>query len=127
MAKVLDLPAIKNSLANLDRIAAEHPELLGESSAAEWEATLKEHITEQPTKKTKTPQAIRLPDELLDRVDAYAARLESEIHISVSRSDAIRRLLVLGLEDAEDIRDAEQAMKEPGEIALSAVKAEYGL
>ena len=127
MAKVLDLPRIKQSLENLDRIATEHPELLGKSTADEWEATLKEHITERPTKKTKAPQAIRLPDELLSRVDAYAESLESEIHISVSRSDAIRRLLVLGLEDAEDIRDAEKAMKELGEIPLSAVKAEYGL
>ena len=97
MAKVLYLPTIKQSLDNLVRIVAEHPELLGESSAAEWEATLKEHI-----KKPKTPQAIRLPDELLARVDAYAAQLDSEIHISVSRSDAIRRLLVLGLEKAGD-------------------------
>lgn len=127
MAKVLDLPKIKQSLENLDRIATEHPELLGKSTADEWETTLKEHITERPTKKTKAPQAIRLPEELLSRVDAYAESLESEIHISVSRSDAIRRLLVLGLEDAEDIRDAEKAMKEPGEIPLSAVKAEYGL
>jgi metal-responsive CopG/Arc/MetJ family transcriptional regulator len=83
-------------------------------------------ISDKPKAK-KSPQGLRLPDELLNRVDAYAARLESEIHISVSRSDAIRRLLVLGLEDAEDIRDAETAVKEPGEINLSAVKAEYGL
>ena len=87
---------------------------------------MKTTITDKPKTK-KSPQGLRLPDELLERVDAYAARLESEIHIGVSRSDAIRRLLVLGLEDAEDIREAEQALKEPGEIALSAVKAEYGL
>lgn len=87
---------------------------------------MKTHTTDKPKTK-KAPQALRLPEDLLERVDAYAARLESEIHISVSRSDAIRRLLVLGLEDAEDIRDAEQALKESGEIELSAVKAEYGL
>lgn len=123
---MLDLPTIKKSLDNLDRTAAEHPELLGESSTDEWEATLKEHITDKPKTK-KSPQGLRLPDELLERVDAYAARLESEIHISVSRSDAIRRLLVLGLEDAEDIRDAEQALKEPGETPLTKAKAEYAL
>jgi metal-responsive CopG/Arc/MetJ family transcriptional regulator len=75
----------------------------------------------------KTPSAIRLPPDLLARIDDYASGLESELHVSVSRSDAIRRLLVLGLEDAEDIRDAERAMQEEGGITLAAVKAEYGL
>jgi hypothetical protein len=74
-------------------------------------------ISDKPKAK-KSPQDLHLPDELLKRVDAYAARLESEIQINVSRSDAIRRLLVLGLEDA---------LKEPGEIKLLAAKAEYGL
>ncbi|MDD5035840.1 MAG: hypothetical protein PHE55_13900 [Methylococcaceae bacterium] len=87
---------------------------------------MKTHIADKPKTK-KSPHGLRLPNELLERVDAYAAQLESEIHINVSRSDAIRRLLVLGLEDAEDIRDAEQALKEPGEITLAEVKAEYGL
>ena len=75
----------------------------------------------------KTPSAIRLPGELLQRVDRYATQLEAELHISVSRSDAIRRLIVLGLEDAEDIRDAELALQEEGGVSLAAVKTEYGL
>jgi hypothetical protein len=45
--------------------------------------------------------ALRLPQELLERIDRYAARLEGELHLSVSRSDALRRLLTLALEDAE--------------------------
>ena len=48
-----------------------------------------------------TPQTVRLPAELLERLDRYAARLEGELHLSVSRSDALRRLLTLALEDAE--------------------------
>jgi metal-responsive CopG/Arc/MetJ family transcriptional regulator len=44
---------------------------------------------------------VRLPAELLERLDRYAARLEGELHLSVSRSDALRRLLTLALEDAE--------------------------
>ncbi|BBL77435.1 hypothetical protein [Methylomagnum ishizawai] len=40
MAKTIDFQAVKESLAALDRIAAEHPELLGESSQEEWEKTL---------------------------------------------------------------------------------------
>jgi len=34
-----------------------------------------------------TPQAVRLPAELLERIDRYAARLLGELHLSVSRSD----------------------------------------
>ena len=58
-----------------------------------------------------TPQAIRLPPELLERIDRYAAHLESELHLSVSRSDALRRLLTLALEDAEDSAEAEAILR----------------
>jgi antitoxin (DNA-binding transcriptional repressor) of toxin-antitoxin stability system len=58
-----------------------------------------------------TPQAVRLPQELLDRIDRYAARLEGELHLSVSRSDALRRLLTLALEDAEDTAEAEAILR----------------
>lgn len=58
-----------------------------------------------------TPQAVRLPAELLERIDRYAVRLEAELHLSVSRSDALRRLLTLALEDAEDTADAEAILR----------------
>lgn len=58
-----------------------------------------------------TPQAIRLPPELLERIDRYAAHLESELHLSVSRSDALRRLLTLALEDAEDTAEADAILR----------------
>jgi hypothetical protein len=58
-----------------------------------------------------TPQAVRLPQDLLERIDRYAARLEGELHLSVSRSDALRRLLSLALEDAEDTADAEAILR----------------
>jgi antitoxin component of MazEF toxin-antitoxin module len=57
------------------------------------------------------PQAVRLPAELLERIDLYAARLEGELHLSVSRSDALRRLLTLALEDAEDTAEAEAILR----------------
>ena len=57
------------------------------------------------------PQAVRLPQELLERIDRYAARLEGELHLSVSRSDALRRLLTLALEDAEDTAEAEAILR----------------
>jgi len=52
-----------------------------------------------------------LPQELLERIDLYAARLEGELHLSVSRSDALRRLLTLALEDAEDTAEAEAILR----------------
>ena len=58
-----------------------------------------------------TPQTVRLPAELLERIDRYAARLEGELHPSVSRSDALRRLLTLALEDAEDTAEAEAILR----------------
>ncbi len=58
-----------------------------------------------------SPQAVRLPKELLERIDRYAARLEGELHLSVSRSDALRRLLTLALEDAEDTAEAEAILR----------------
>lgn len=58
-----------------------------------------------------TPQALRLPQDLLERIDRYAALLEGELHLSVSRSDALRRLLTLALEDAEDTAEAEAILR----------------
>ena len=63
------------------------------------------------TRGAGAPQAVRLPQELLERIDRYAARLEGELHLSVSRSDALRRLLSLALEDAEDTAEAEAILR----------------
>jgi hypothetical protein len=58
-----------------------------------------------------TPQPLWLPQDLLERIDRYAASLEGELHLSVSRSDALHRLLTLALEDAEDIVEAEASLR----------------
>ncbi|MEB3262268.1 MAG: hypothetical protein VKK94_04840, partial [Cyanobacteriota bacterium] len=68
-------------------------------------------MTRTAAKSAGTPQAVRLPQELIDRIDRYAARLEGELHLSVSRSDALRRLLTLALEDAEDTAEAEAILR----------------
>jgi hypothetical protein len=57
------------------------------------------------------PEPLWLPQELLERIDRYAARLEGELHLSVSRSDALQRLLTLALEDAEDTAEAEAILR----------------
>jgi Arc/MetJ-type ribon-helix-helix transcriptional regulator len=67
--------------------------------------------TRTAAKGAGAPQAVRLPQELIDRIDRYAARLEGELHLSVSRSDALRRLLTLALEDAEDTAEAEAILR----------------
>jgi hypothetical protein len=54
---------------------------------------------------------LRLPQELLEPIDRYAAGLEGELHLSVSRSDVLRRLLTLALEDAEDTAEAEAILR----------------
>jgi hypothetical protein len=54
-----------------------------------------------------SPQLVSLLPELLERIDRYADRLEAKPHLSVSCSDALRRLLTLDLEDAEDADEAE--------------------
>jgi len=58
-----------------------------------------------------SPHAVRLPQELLERIDRYPARLEQDLHLSVSRSDALRRLLTLALVDAEDTAEAEAILR----------------
>lgn len=50
MEKPIDMVAVRESLAALDRIAAEHPELLGKSAPEEWEQILKEQVTERQRK-----------------------------------------------------------------------------
>ncbi len=47
---------------------------------------------------SKTTIAVRLPTELLKRVDAYATALAKEAGIEVTRTDAVRKLLAAGFE-----------------------------
>jgi trimethylamine:corrinoid methyltransferase-like protein len=44
---------------------------------------------------------MRLPPELMERVDAYAKRVTSETGIEVNRTAAIRALVLAGLEVKE--------------------------
>lgn len=41
MKKPIDLGAVREATANLDRLAKEHPELLGPSTADDWEVVLR--------------------------------------------------------------------------------------
>jgi len=48
---------------------------------------------------------------MLERIDRYVTRLEGELHLSVSRGDALRRLHTLALEDTEDTAEAEAILR----------------
>ena len=46
--------------------------------------------------------AVRLPDDLVERVDKYIDHLRDELPgLNISRADAIRQLLMVGLREEE--------------------------
>jgi hypothetical protein len=47
----------------------------------------------------------------LERIDRYAAPLEAELHLSVSRSNPLRGWLTLALEAAEATAEAEAILQ----------------
>ena len=51
------------------------------------------------------PRSLRLPDELLEQIDDYAKKLGEKWHVTVNRSDAIRRLLAIGLQHDPELQD----------------------
>jgi hypothetical protein len=60
-------------------------------------ATKKDGNTDDPA-----PVQVRLRSEVIDRIDAHRARLEADAPgVSLSRSDAVRALLLAALEAAE--------------------------
>lgn len=58
---------------------------------------------------TTTQTAFRIPNEMLERVDAYAARMGSKLHITITRTDAFLMLLQSGLHHA-DVATPKQPM-----------------
>ena len=44
---------------------------------------------------------VRLDPEVIEKLDAYATRLRLETALNVTRSDAIRKLIVIGLAAVE--------------------------
>lgn len=42
--------------------------------------------------------SLRVPDELVDKIDVYTAKLQEELPLlSITRADAIRQLIAMGL------------------------------
>ena len=95
----IDLAAVRESRERLRRLAAEHPELIGPAgpeNRAGWLAALEEDAMANTTQYT-----FRLPNELIERLDAYAARLAQEQAMPVTRADVVKQLLTRGLDGVE--------------------------
>lgn len=79
--KPADLGAVRASLASLDRIAVDYPELIdpgarGPASVRAWERTLAEGEAMARDRKPETKgTAYRLPVTLIKRIEAYAERM----------------------------------------------------
>jgi hypothetical protein len=102
--KRIDLEKVKAARMTLKEIASQHPDLLGEKGPENvkgWESILAENEMGKTTL-----VAFRLENDLLKRIDAYAKRLEEETPgIKLARADAVRAILLRGLEELEQSRD----------------------
>lgn len=120
--RVVDLPRMRRALAELDRIARDHLELVDPSraSAADWEAALPDLLQPEDPEtmaQNQHQQSFRFPDDLIARIDGYGERLAKVTGLQVSRADAIRSLVTRAL----DAIDAEggNVLANPGAAAPS--------
>lgn len=111
----IDELAVARSLARLDKIAAEHPELVTtgantEDNRAAWEASLADleqgdNMTPPKERESTTQVAFRLPDSLIERIDNHVERMRDQLPgIEITRADAVRSLLTRALDDVEGKR-----------------------
>ena len=103
-AGTVDLERVRAARAELQRLLAEHPHLRGEPGAdnrAGWAAQIEGMEAEAMAENDKQT-AIRLPAELLERIDRLAERWRAERPgMRMTRSDVLRVLVLEGLERAE--------------------------
>ena len=104
---MVDLPRARRALEQLDRLAAEHPHLLGQrgpANRAGWENLL-QHLDPpthgDPMAADTKLIAFRLPTSLVERIDAHAAALAAQTGLEVTRTDTAKMLLVRALDAAE--------------------------
>jgi predicted DNA-binding protein len=98
----IDLKAVREARRRLRQLAKEHPELtgpLGPQNRAGWEAELQEDERMSGTRMV----SFRLPEELVDRIDALAARRSEAAGVpgAVGRVDIVKLALQSGLEAME--------------------------
>jgi hypothetical protein len=100
--KRIDWQVVREARARLAELARQHPELTGPSNpenVAAWEDVLRadeEGATMSPNTNPKVMDerfALRLPAELLERLDAYLDQVKRESGGRPGRSDIIRTAL----------------------------------
>ena len=95
----VDLGAVRDARRRLRELAKKHPELRGTSSPrnrAGWEAALQEN--EMVESKVIS---FRFPDELMERIDGYAAKLSERAGVEVPRSRVVLKLIRIALDQVE--------------------------
>lgn len=110
----VDLARVRRARADLEALLAEHPEirdrtaafLAGEPTPEDLEALMAQ----------RPGQPVKMPAELLDRIDSFVPRLEKYPEIlaygRVSRASVIRLALTKGLEALE--RDLDRRESKEG-------------
>lgn len=93
---VIDLPRTRRALAELDRLAAEHPQAF-RLTEQEWV----EALTKDESMAVSKVVPVRLSDSLIERIDAHSARLRELTGLEPSRSDVVRLLVERGLTSVE--------------------------
>jgi hypothetical protein len=100
--RAVNLGAVREARASLQRLAREHPELAGapgRTNRTGWESELEDAMADE----TKDEQiVVRLPKSLLDRIDAQVDQLRRAMPgPSWKRSDVVRLLLERSLDKAD--------------------------
>jgi hypothetical protein len=98
---------VREALAALDRLVAEHPELQSAQARARLTQWMEDSMI---MAKAKNPGVfIRMTEELIRQVDDYVERLTREHPGMIpTRSDAIRMLVIKGLETAGERPQTEE-------------------
>lgn len=98
MKKPIDWAAVGRARRRLVEIKRKHPEVAGDPNKHDWIEILDKDTTMAETQQT----AFRLPVELLSRLDKHVKRLQEDSPgMNITRADAVRMLLMLGLDEAE--------------------------
>ena len=93
---VVDLPRTRRALAELDRLAVEHPQAF-RLTEREWI----EAIRKDEAMAVSKVVPVRLSEELIERIEAHATRLRELTGLEPSRSDVVRLLVERGLSSVE--------------------------
>jgi hypothetical protein len=109
VTRKIDWGRVRGARQQLDKLALEHPELLGPPSTENrrgWEHDLEEIMgrgTESALGGETMQVAFRLPAKLVARLDQHVERMRRlSPGVAFTRADAVRSLLTVALTTAEE-------------------------